>query len=92
MKATIKLGFAPTRRAIFSAPAALEYRRLTAERLRELNIDFVDIDDVNDEGLLFDDEGLEKITAKFQREKVDGLFIPHANFGTEYECARLAKA
>ena len=92
MKATIKLGFAPTRRAIFSAPAALEYRRLTAERLRELNIDFVDIDDVNDEGLLFDDEGLEKITAKFQREKVDGLFIPHANFCTEYECARLAKA
>ena len=92
MKVTIKLGFAPTRRAIFSAPAALEYRRLTAERLRELNIDFVDIDDVNDEGLLFDDEGLEKITAKFQREKVDGLFIPHANFGTEYECARLAKA
>ena len=43
MKATIKLGFAPTRRAIFSAPAAVEYRKLTAERLRELGIDFVDI-------------------------------------------------
>lgn len=92
MKASIKLGFAPTRRAIFSAPAAVEYRNLTAARLRELGIDFVDIDDVNDEGLLYDDAGLEKIIAKFQREKVDGLFLPHANFGTEYECARLAKA
>ena len=92
MSANIRLGYAPTRRAIFSAPAALEYRKLTANRLRELNIDFVDIDDVNDEGLLFDDAGLEKIIAKFKAEKVDGLFIPHANFGTEYECARLAKA
>ncbi|MBQ7560652.1 MAG: L-fucose/L-arabinose isomerase family protein [Synergistaceae bacterium] len=89
--AKIKIGFAPTRRAIFSAPAAVEYRKLTAARLKELNIDFVDIDDVNEEGLLYDDAGLEKICAKFKAEKVAGLFIPHANFGTEYECARLAK-
>ena len=65
MRAHIKLGFAPTRRAIFSAPAAVEYRKLTANRLRELGVDFVDIDDVNDEGLLYDDAGLEKIAAKF---------------------------
>lgn len=91
MKANIKLGFAPTRRAIFSAPAAVEYRGLTANRLRELGIDFVDIDDINEEGLLFDDQGMYAIAEKFKREKVDGLFLPHANFGTEYECARLAK-
>ncbi len=91
MSAKIKIGYAPTRRAIFSAPAAVEYRKLTADRLRELKIDFVDIDDVNDEGLLYDDAGLEKIIAKFKAEKVAGLFMPHANFGTEYECARLAK-
>ena len=91
-KVQIRLGFAPTRRAIFSAPAAVEYRKLTADRLREMNIDFVDIDDINEEGLLYDDAGLEKTIEKFQREKVDGLFLPHTNFGTEYECARLAKA
>ena len=34
--ATIKLGFAPTRRAIFSAPAAVTFRNLTAKRLKEL--------------------------------------------------------
>ena len=92
MKATIKLGFAPTRRAIFSAPAAVEYRNLTAARLRELGMDFVAIDVINEEGLLYDDAGLERTIEKFQTEKVDGLFIPHANFGTEYECARLARA
>ena len=34
MAVNIKLGYAPTRRAIFSAPAALEYRKLTAKRLQ----------------------------------------------------------
>lgn len=87
----IKIGFAPTRRSIFSAPDAVKYRKLTAERLTELGIDFVDITDINDEGLLYDDEDRLKIAEKFKKEKVDGLFLPHCNFGTEYECARLAK-
>lgn len=87
----IKLGFAPTRRSIFSAPDALKYRNLTADRLRELDVDFVDITDINDEGLLFDDTDMQKIAEKFRAEKIDGLFLPHCNFGTEYVCARLAK-
>ena len=41
----IKLGFAPTRRSIFSAPDAIKYRGLTAQRLKELDVDFVDITD-----------------------------------------------
>ena len=87
----IKLGYAPTRRSIFSAPDAVKYRRLTAERLKELGIDFVDITDINSEGLLYNDEDMYRIAEKFKSEKVDGLFLPHCNFGTEYECARLAK-
>ena len=87
----IKIGYAPTRRSIFSAPDAIKYRGLTAERLTELGIDFVDITDINEEGLLYNDEDMYKIAEKFKREKIDGLFLPHCNFGTEYECARLAK-
>ncbi len=88
---TVKIGFAPTRRAIFSAPDAVKYAGLTREKLREMNVDFVDIDDINEEGLLYDDADRIKIAEKFKKEGVDGLFLPHANFGTEYECARLAK-
>ena len=87
----IKLGFAPTRRSIFSAPDAVKYRNLTAERLRELQIDFADITDINEEGLLYNDADMERIAEKFAAEKIDGLFLPHCKFGTEYECARLAK-
>lgn len=88
---SVKIGFAPTRRSIFSAPDAIKYRNLTAERLSELGVDFVDITDINEEGLLYNDDDRIKIAEKFKKEKIDGLFLPHCNFGTEYECARLAK-
>ena len=87
----IKLGYVPTRRSIFSAPDAVKYRGLTADRLTELGIDFVDITDINEEGLLYDDSDVEKIAEKFEKEGVDGLMLAHCNFGTEYVCARLAK-
>lgn len=90
--ATIKLGFAPTRRSIFSAPDAVKYAGLTRAKLRELQVDFVDIDGINAEGLLYDDKDLPAILKRFQDAGVDGLFLPHCNFGTEYVCARLAKA
>ena len=89
--ANVKLGFVPTRRSIFSAPDAIKYRGLTADRFRELGIDFVDITDINEEGLLYDDQDVDKIAAKFRVEGVDGIMLAHCNFGTEYVCARLAK-
>ncbi|MFA6849015.1 MAG: L-fucose/L-arabinose isomerase family protein [Selenomonadaceae bacterium] len=87
----IKLGFAPTRRSIFSAPDAIKYRGLTEKKLRAFGIEFVDIKDINEEGLLYEEADRLKIVEKFRKEKIDGLFLPHCNFGTEYECARLAK-
>ena len=47
----VKIGFAPTRRSIFSAPDAVKYRKLTAEKLRKMGVEFVDIDDINEEAL-----------------------------------------
>ena len=88
---TIKLGYAPTRRSIFSAPDARKYRVIIADKLRELGVEFVDIDDINEEGLLYDEESRLRVLEKFRAEKVDGLFLPHCNFGTEFICARLAR-
>jgi len=59
----IRLGFAPTRRSIFSAPDGVKFRKLTADRLRELGVDFVDIDNINEEGLLYSEKGPTSITA-----------------------------
>lgn len=87
----ITIGFAPTRRNIFSAPDAVKYANLTRERLKELGVNFVDIDDISVDGLLHSEDDRVKIAKKFSEAKVDGLFFPHTNFGTEYEVARLAK-
>lgn len=51
----------------------------------------MDIKDMNEEGLLYDDSHVKIIAEKFRDEGIDGLFLPHCNFGTEYVCARLAK-
>ncbi|MDR0583072.1 MAG: L-fucose/L-arabinose isomerase family protein [Treponema sp.] len=87
----ITLGYAPTRRSIFSAPDALKYRRLTKNRLEELGVEIADIDGVNKEGLLYDEHEIPAIAAKFRAAGVDGIFVPHCNFGTEYAVAALAR-
>lgn len=89
--AVVKIGLAPTRRSIFSAPAAEEYANKTRARLNELGVEFVDIDDIASDGLLHDDQDRIVIGKKFKETGIDGLFFPHGNFGTEYEVARLAK-
>lgn len=91
MKHRIKLGIAPTRRNIFSREEAFKYKELTCKKVAELGIDFVNIDDINPEGLLFDYEHVPAIVEKFKREKVDALFFPHCNFGTEYLVCEVAK-
>ena len=70
---SIKIGFAPTRRSIFSAPDAVKYANLTRERLKELGVEFVDITDINEEGLFYDEADREKIQEKFRRENVKGI-------------------
>lgn len=83
MNHNIKLGFAPTRRFIFSKEDALKYKKLTQEKLTDMGIDYVDMDDINEEGLLHAESDVEKVVEKFKAEKVDALFFPHCNFGTE---------
>ena len=56
-----------------------------------MNVKYIDINDISEDGLLYSEEDRIKIQEKFWKEGVDGLFFPHTNFGTEYEVARLAK-
>ena len=90
-KSIVKIGVAPTRRNIFSKKEALRLKGELYSRLRELEVDFVDIEDLNDEGLLIGDEMIDKVVEKFQREKVDGVFFPHLNFGTEDLVCKVAQ-
>ena len=55
-------------------------------------VEVIDIDDINEEGLIYDSVGdVDKIADKFIAAKVDAVFFPHCNFGTEDTVAKVAK-
>lgn len=83
MNHKIIIGMAPTRRFIFSKEDALKYKRLIQNKLTALGINYVDMDDINEEGLLHSESDVEKVVEKFKAAKVNALFFPHCNFGTE---------
>lgn len=91
----LKLGYAPTRRFTFSAEDAFRYKVTIRQKIESfgLPIEIVDLEGLNEEGLLYDDHiGADAITERFLQEKVDAVFFPHCNFGTEDTVARVAKA
>ena len=91
MDYSVKIGFAPTRRSIFSIEDALQHKKRIMERLDKLGAHYVDMEDINEEGLLHLDEDVPKVVEKFKKGKVDALFFPHCNFGSEYLVGRVAK-
>ncbi|GAE28079.1 pentose isomerase [Halalkalibacter wakoensis JCM 9140] len=90
----IKLGFAPTRRFVFSKEDAYKYKQLIREKIESfgLDLEIVDLEGINEEGLLYERSEEKQIIKKFQDAEVDALFFPHCNFGTEDIVARVAKA
>lgn len=88
----IKIGYAPTRRDIFSKEDAQRYKNEIEKKMRSWNIEYVNLDWMNDEGLLYDSGNVEAVVRRFREEKVDAVFSPHCNFGTEDAVAKLAKA
>ncbi|QBP42650.1 L-fucose/L-arabinose isomerase family protein [Paenisporosarcina antarctica] len=90
----LKLGFAPTRRFTFSKEDALKYKNLIREKIEifGMDIEIVDLEGINDEGLLFERHEEAAIIKHFRDAEVDALFFPHCNFGTEDVVARIAKA
>ncbi|QMV42844.1 L-fucose/L-arabinose isomerase family protein [Cohnella cholangitidis] len=91
----IKLGYAPTRRFTFSEKDAFKYKVQIREKMDSfgMDIDIVDLEGLNSEGLLYDDRiNAEQIAEHFKQQDVDAVFFPHCNFGTEDTVARVAKS
>lgn len=93
MKETLRLGFAPTRRFVFSKEDAFKFKNLTREKIGQYGVEVFDLEGINAEGLLYDnDADADKIIQRFKAADVDAVFFPHCNFGTEDTVARVAKA
>lgn len=88
----LKIGFCPTRRDCFSREEAWKYRDLIRDSLRGYDVELVDLAGINEEALLCRQDDPEKVIDRFTTEKVDALFFPHCNFGSEALVSRVARA
>jgi len=91
-KHSVKLGYCPTRRTVFSREDSLLYKGLIRDKLTDWSVSFVDLESINDEGLLVNPEDVPKAINLFRHEGVDAVFAPHCNFGTEDAVAKVGKA
>ena len=89
-KTSLKLGFVPTRRLAFEAGEARKYKKLIRKKLLSWKVDLIDIDWLNEDGMLYDIKDAEKVSTYFLEKKIDALFLPHCNFGTESAVAKLS--
>ena len=92
MKNVIKLGYCPTRRDVFSKEAAQQFSRIIKEKILGFDIEVIDIEGINEENLLFADCDIQTVIDRFADAKVDAIFFPHCNFGSENRVAQVARA
>jgi L-fucose isomerase-like protein len=94
MDRLFKLGYMPTRRTFFSKEDAQKFKNIVLKEIKTLvpeNVKIIDLEWLNDEGLLYDDQDAKKVADFFLVEEVDALFAPHCNFGTENAVAQVAR-
>jgi L-fucose isomerase-like protein len=87
----VKLGLAPIGKFVFSHEDALRYKQLIGQRLRDLGVNFVDLEGVVADGMLRRSEDLEPALRHFRAAEIDAVFCPHCNFGTEDVAALLGQ-
>ena len=91
-KIPVKLGVAATRRNVFSSTEAVNFKNRILRDLRENDVEVVDLEWLNEEGLLYQTADVPAVQARFLHEGVDALFIPHCNFGCEAAVCQLSRA
>ncbi len=91
-KTKIVLGYCPTRRDVFDVNVAIEYGKRIKDYIKKFDVEIVDIDGINEENLLFDDRDIIPVINRFKANKVDAIFFPHCNFGSENRVAQVARA
>jgi hypothetical protein len=92
----VRLGLLPTRRNLnrpnlFNRDFAIAEKNKIEDYLKANGVDYVNLDFLNEEGLLFRGLDAETVVDRFRAAHVDALFAPHCNFGTEDAVAEVGR-
>lgn len=88
----IRLAYCPTRRDVFSTAEAMKFNEAIRSQMGEFPVEVIDLEGINEEKLLFQDSDIQAVIDRFLAAKVDAVFFPHCNFGSENRVAQVAKA
>lgn len=90
-KTKVNLGFVPIGKFVFSHQDALKYKKLIEEKLKKWNVFYTPIDKIITDGIVRFQKDVDKVVGYLKGKNVDGVFIPHCNFGTESAVGMIAK-
>ncbi len=91
--APLKLGYLPTHRwGVFGVDEAMRQKEKIANKLRELGVDYLGLDWLNEYGLLYNPADAEAVAGCFAIEGIEAVFVAHCDFGTELAVGRVCKA
>lgn len=100
----VKIGLVPMRRNTTNRPpktfltwASAEERghrfvKYIEDNFTSENVEFLNVNGMGHNDLIFDDDSAAAVVEKFQAEKVDAVIIINCNFGNEEAVADIAKA
>ena len=87
----IRLGYCPIGKFVFDHEAAKRCSAMIEAKMSEMGIEFVNIEPVVKDVLVRNYSDIEPVVRYLSDQHIDGLFIPHCNFGTEGAAARIAR-
>jgi L-fucose isomerase and related proteins len=87
----VKVGFCPIGKFVFSHEDAKLFKLKLEKKLSEMGINYVGIDNVTKDGMVRSYEDVEGVVDYLESQKIDCLFVPHCNFGTESAVGLIAK-
>jgi L-fucose isomerase-like protein len=85
------IGLCPIGKSVFSHEDAVRFKRLIYDRFDRWGLRFVDLEMVLPDGMVRDQKHVGPVVRYFQEQRIDAMFIPHCNFGTEGAAAMIAK-
>ncbi len=98
----VKIGLVPVRRDVTPRPGIFNWEKAEErcaeavayieENFSDRHISFVDLDGINDVNVLYNEKDVPLVEERFQKEKVDAVFLINGNFGNEEVAGMVCRA
>jgi L-fucose isomerase-like protein len=85
------IGLCPMGKFVFSHEDAMRLKAEVRTKLDAWKVRYVDLEGVLPDGMVRDQKHVEPVVRFFEQQKIDALFLPHCNFGTEGAAGMIAK-